>query len=90
MARVLRLLEQPVAVDEAAFADCDRRLQDGVQARIDEVERLHAAGRDEDARQALAGLDLLYGGLATPASLRMAEALYPVLRQPAQDGEPGS
>ena len=41
-------------------------------------------------RQALAGLDLLYGGLATPASLRMAEALYPVLRQPAQDGEPGS
>jgi pimeloyl-ACP methyl ester carboxylesterase len=88
MTRVLRLLEQPVDGAEAASAECEAKLDGAIRARVGEAESLHAAGRDEDARAKLAGLDELYGGLAAPGSLRLAEALYPVLRQPAQDGEP--
>ena len=78
MSRVLDALEEPVK-DAAAFAGCDRALESGIRARLDEVQRLQASGRTEDARDKLAGLDELYGGLAAPDSLRLAEALYPVL-----------
>lgn len=84
MARVLDALEQPVA-DDPAFAACDDRLDASIHAQLSEVERLRAAGREDDARDALAKVDNLYGGLAAPDSLRLAQALYPVLRT----GTPG-
>ena len=84
MERVLRALERPVADDDAR-PGCDARLEAEIRARIDEVARLHASGRDDEARDKLAGVDALYGGLAAPDSLRLAEALYPVLRAPPGD-----
>ncbi len=87
MARVLRLLEQPVGGNDAAFPECERRLDADIRRRLDGVESLRNAGREEDARVELSEIDGLYGGLATPDSLRLAEALYSVLRQPAPDGE---
>lgn len=81
MERVLRALERPVGNDGAP-SGCDARLDGDIRARLDEVRRLHAAGRDDEAREKLAGVDELYGGLAAPDSLRLAEALYPVLRAP--------
>ena len=87
MAKVLRLLEQPVADADAAFSECDARLQAVIRMRIDEVKSLHAAGRDDDARRQLAQVDELYGGLAAPDSLLLAETLYPELRAPGtRDG----
>ena len=83
MARVLDALEEPVKDDDAAFSGCDRALEIRVRAGLDEVQRLSAAGREDDARDKLAALDELYGGLAAPDSLRLAEALYPVLRSGA-------
>jgi pimeloyl-ACP methyl ester carboxylesterase len=80
MARVLRALEDPVQDDEAASSACETRLQGAIRARLDEVRQLQAAGREEEARDKLAAIDELYGGLAAPDSLRLAEALYPVLR----------
>ena len=82
MERVLRALERPVGDDRARSA-CDARLDGDIRAHLDEVRRLHAAGRDDEARDKLAGVDELYGGLAAPDSLRLAEALYPVLRAPS-------
>jgi pimeloyl-ACP methyl ester carboxylesterase len=79
MARVLDALEEPVKED-AAFSECDRALETRVRARLDEVQRLSAGGSQDEARDKLAGLDELYGGLAAPDSLRLAETLYPVLR----------
>jgi pimeloyl-ACP methyl ester carboxylesterase len=89
MARVLRAIEQPLADQDGAFAGCDARLEADIHARLDEVERLRATGHEEDARNALATIDNLYGGLATPESLRLAEALYPVLRSGAS-GDAGA
>ncbi|WP_166208527.1 PHB depolymerase family esterase [Cognatiluteimonas telluris] len=86
MARVLRALETPVADDDAGFAECDRRLDARIHAGLDEVRRLQATGRGEDARDALIRVDDLYGGLAAPDSLRLAEDLYPVLR-PGASGD---
>ncbi|MGN6513655.1 MAG: hypothetical protein ACTHKZ_08825 [Lysobacteraceae bacterium] len=88
MERVLRALEHPV--DTAAAGDCEARLDAAIRARLDEVSRLHAAGRDEEARDALTGVDALYGGLAAPDSLRLAEALYPELRATPDDNLPST
>jgi pimeloyl-ACP methyl ester carboxylesterase len=87
MRRVLSLLEKPVAEDDAASSECDARLEAAIRARLDEVQSLRVAGRDEDARTKLAEVDGLYGGLATPDSLRLAEALYPALRSPADPAD---
>jgi pimeloyl-ACP methyl ester carboxylesterase len=89
MTRVLRLLEDPVLNEDDANAACDDRLDAAIRGVLGEVESLQAAGRDGDAREKLAELDALYGGLAAPESPLLAESLYPVLRQPAPNGENG-
>lgn len=83
MERVLQLLEQPVTDPDAAYADCEARLDATIRQRVEAVQRLHDEGRDDDARKALDDIDGYYGGLAMPDVQRLSEMLYPVLRPQA-------
>lgn len=65
----LDLLLAPDRPDPAALADCRAQIEAEVTAKLDQVEKLIAAGRRDDARSLLRDVDARFGGLAAPKSL---------------------
>jgi pimeloyl-ACP methyl ester carboxylesterase len=71
----LRALEDRKDVPGQKLETCRARVARDMTQELDEVERLHSAGKAADARALLRKLDAHYGGLAGPRSIQLAEQL---------------
>ncbi|HEY3859473.1 MAG TPA: PHB depolymerase family esterase [Gammaproteobacteria bacterium] len=65
-ARAMAYLDTPPAVDEAAQADCEKKLADRRTQVIDQVRQALAAGDKDKAWSALQDLSMAFGPLAEP------------------------
>jgi pimeloyl-ACP methyl ester carboxylesterase len=73
----LDLLLKPEHPDPAALAACRTGVEAEAASKLDQVDKLVAAGKHEDARSLLADIDAKFGGLAAPRSLALDKALDP-------------
>jgi len=71
LSRGLTALLAPVAPDAAALQVCRAGIENEMAARLDQVDRLLAQGRRDEARTALYETDERFGGLAAPRSLEL-------------------
>jgi predicted esterase len=75
LTRALLVLQTPVKADAARLAACRAGLDREMDRAFDDALALAAAGRAQEAREALIRLDARFGGLAAPRSLALAERL---------------
>lgn len=73
--RALDMLLAPDRPDPAPLADCRAQIETEVAAKLDQVEKLVAGSRRDDARSLLKEIDSKFGGLAAPRSLELNAAL---------------
>ena len=69
------LLLAPDHPDPAALADCRAQIEAEVAGKLDQVEKLIAGGRRDDARSLLRDIDARFGGMAAPKSSDLYAAL---------------
>jgi hypothetical protein len=70
-AKALDVLLAPSPPPPSDMADCRAKLDNTVQAQLQQVETLIATGDKAGARQLLDAIDTKYGGLAAPKSLAL-------------------
>lgn len=75
LARALAALARPVAPEPGRLSACRARIEQGLAARLAEVQSLAGAGRRAAAQRLLGELDRHFGGLAAPRSLELEAAL---------------
>jgi dienelactone hydrolase len=75
LAAALHALLGPVQTHAARLAACRAGIDQGLNAQLERVEALTAAGRREEARKLLSEIDLRFGGLAAPRSLELLAKL---------------
>ena len=73
----LDLLLEPRHPDPAALATCRASVEADVAAKLDQVDKLIAGGRRDDAKSLLKDIDAKFGGLAAPRSVELDKALNP-------------
>ncbi|MEI9984889.1 MAG: PHB depolymerase family esterase [Aliidongia sp.] len=73
--RALTALEQHIPADPATLAACRAALDAAMNAALQQVEGLAAAGKREEAEARLNALDQRFGALATPRSIELAEKI---------------
>jgi pimeloyl-ACP methyl ester carboxylesterase len=71
----LDLLVKPRQVDMNAVDDCRKKIDTDMNAELDQVQAMQAAGKIEDARAALGKIDARYGGLAAKRVLELEREL---------------
>ena len=73
--RALAALETPARPDSAALAGCRRRVERKLAVLERRISDLLAHGRFDDARSVLAKIDMRFGGLAAPQSVKWQRVL---------------
>lgn len=73
--RALAALEKPVPPVPAALAACRHRIDRNLAALERQIGALVASGRFDDARTLLTRIDVHFGGLAAPQSVKWQQAL---------------
>jgi pimeloyl-ACP methyl ester carboxylesterase len=72
LAKALRALLNPVAPDPGKLAACRSSVEAKLNAQLEQVQSLLAAGKRDDAQKLLQEVDARFGGLAAPRSLELA------------------
>jgi len=75
LSQVLKLLSAPIQTKAQQLAACRAKIENDLDAKLEEAETLVAAGKRDDARQRLLDLDAQFGGLAAPRSVAMFDRL---------------
>ncbi|HUO92306.1 MAG TPA: PHB depolymerase family esterase [Rhizomicrobium sp.] len=75
LAWALDVLDKKESPDPAALADCRAGIDAALDAKLQEVESLIAAGRRDEAKAHLDAIDKTYGGWAAPKSLELEKRL---------------
>ncbi|OOG46895.1 hypothetical protein [Rhodanobacter sp. C01] len=71
----LDLLDKPAQPDAGKLADCRARIDKHLSDQLQQAESLLANGKSDAARTLLDKVDVRYGGLAAPRSIKLAEKI---------------
>jgi pimeloyl-ACP methyl ester carboxylesterase len=75
LTRAIEFLSSPVETDEDRLAECRAGIDNALDKELREAELLSAAGKRDEARQKLLGIDARFGGLAAPRSAALFDQL---------------
>jgi hypothetical protein len=88
--RALALLEAPVEVNVADHADCKEQLRTRINTALDAAAQAMAAGRRQEAVDAIVAVDDAFGGLALPRTRDLAKNLMSGVEAEPNGAPPGA
>ena len=75
LTRALEFLSRPAQADSSRLAECRTKIENDLDAQLQDAEALISAGKRDEARQKLLAIDKRFGGLATPRSVGLFNRL---------------